>query len=333
MAHISTPTIDLSAGDGPAIRRVGDADRRKALAVLLTGRADSKQSAVDHFLNFARQQQMSFDGLWAVYDGQTPVYSTLIIPGAGRTAVMFIAPVRHDQAIDLAARLYQAVVEDQSPKQTRLIQVLLEPVQTREEQALLQAGFMRLASLSYLRRSCLGEVPISDKAGESHGGGFDSIALADKPLTRYPWSGEHYEYFARAIDASYEGTLDCPGLVGIREIDDIIAGHRAVGRFEPTLWSAYYDDNEPAAVLLLNPLADRRELELVYLGLSPAYRGKGLATKLMRVALAQARRLQYTGIHLAVDQNNVSAVKLYKSLGFRVTGRKTAMIGVLKPSM
>lgn len=331
MAHITTPPIDLSAGGGPVIRRPSEAERRSALAVLLTGRADPSQAAVDHFLAFTSEHQMPLDGLWAAYDGPTPVHSSLIIPGAGRTAVLFISPVPNERAIQQAGRLYRVVIDQQSPEAVRLIQVLLEPAQARERQALRQAGFTQLASLIYMRRSCYGEMK-GVGAGPRNGGDTADgpITVAGKPLTRYPWGEAHADRFAEAIDASYEKTLDCPGLVGVRDIEDIIAGHRAVGRFEPTLWSAYFEGEAPAAVLLLNPLVDRRELELVYLGLTPAYRGMGLATTLMRRAFASAKALHYTGIHLAVDQDNAPAMGLYQSLGFRATGRKTAMIYVLK---
>ena len=106
--------------------------------------------------------------------------------------------------------------------------------------------------------------------------------------------------------------------------------HHVVPLFDAALWSAFYYGDQPAGVLLLNPLLDRRELELVYLGLAPPFRGKGLATRLMRRALCTARVRGDAGIHLAVDQANTPAVKLYQHLGFRATARKLAMICVLK---
>ena len=104
----------------------------------------------------------------------------------------------------------------------------------------------------------------------------------------------------------------------------------AVGRFEPDGWTAYYLDDQPVGVLLLNPFADRAELELVYLGLSPRFRGGGLARLWMNQALARGKAQHYTGMLLAVDELNTPAVRLYQGLGFRPTGRKAAMICPLK---
>lgn len=329
MADISRPPTDRPMPDSPRIRQPDPDEHRSVLAVLLTGRADPNQPAVDHFINFTHQQKLSLEGLWAAYDGQAPLYALLIIEGIGKTAVLFTSPILTAQQVKLASDAIEAVARIQDPGQIRLIQVLLEPTQRREEQALSQAGFSRLAQLTYMRRSTLGSSHSADHI-EQASEPTAHIECDGRALTAMTWHEDRHDAFARAIDASYLETKDCPELVGVRDIDDIIAGHMAVGRFDPGLWSVYYQDDQPAAVMLLNRLIDRAELELVYLGLSPAFRGKGLATRLMQHALALARAHNDSGIHLAVDQNNEPAMKLYKGLGFRATGRKVAMIYILK---
>lgn len=326
MAHISSTPIGSARDDEPTFRRPGPAEHRAALAVLLTGRPAPTDPAVDHFQNFARQQGLSLDGLWAGYADQAPACAALIIPGIGRTAVLFSSPIPASQRIKLSCDLVSTAIADLDSREVCLIQSLLDPAQHREEQALVQAGFQRLASLVYMRRSCHTGL---DAAASGQAAG-DSIQLDGRPLSVLPWRDDLHDAFGRAIEASYQATLDCPGLVGVRRIEDIIAGHRAVGRFDPALWSAFYWDGQPAGVLLLNPLVDRRELELVYLGLAPAFRGKGLARRLMQRALFTARARGDGGIHLAVDQANAPAMKLYQHLGFRATSRKLAMIYVLK---
>jgi GNAT superfamily N-acetyltransferase len=324
MAHISPPSIGSPLDDGTRFRRPEPAEHRTALAVLLTGRPSPADPAVDQFLDFVRQQGLGLEELWAAYTDQTPVCATLIIPGAGRTAVLFVSPVTGSPRVRLTGDLVRTAMANLDPVDVCLIQSLLDPTQHREEQALTRAGFERLASLVYMRRSCLGDLP---------GPGVDpdaSIECDGSVLNVYPWRDDLHDLFGGAIEASYLETLDCPALVGVRRIDDIIAGHKAVGRFDPSLWSAFYCNDQPAGVLLLNPLVDRRELELVYLGLTPGFRGRGLALRLMQRAMMMARRRGDAGIHLAVDQANTPAVRLYQQLGFRATGRKLAMIGVLK---
>ena len=46
---------------------------------------------------------------------------------------------------------------------------------------------------------------------------------------------ENHALFAAAIQESYRDTLDCPALSGLRDIEDVIAGHQSVGTFDPAL--------------------------------------------------------------------------------------------------
>ncbi len=322
MAHISTPPISRHEGDLPSIRPVDPPDRRSALAVLLTGRDAPDDPAVDHFLEFIEYQGMTLDGLWAAYDKQSPVASSLIIPGQGRTAVVFLSPVSQGPSISLSAELVRSMVQSQDPKGVRLVQALLDPGQHNERQALSEGGFHYLASLVYMRRSS------AVTASEPHAQG--PIGLDGQDLRVVSWDPKHRQAFAEAILASYQDTQDCPGLVGTRQIDDIIAGHMAVGRFDPELWSVYCLEDQPIAVMLLNPLVDRPDLELVYIGLAPRVRGRGLAGRLLRTAIAQAASRKYSGLLLAVDEQNAPAVGLYRGLNFRPTARKVAMICTLK---
>lgn len=328
MAHILTSPIGRHEGDAPIIRKPGLDERRSALAVLLTGCDRPNDPAVDHFLTFAEQQKLGIDGLWALYDKQSPVSATLIIFGAGGACVVFVSPITLADRIPQAAELLRFVLGVQDPQRISLIQALLEPTQRYERQALTDAGFRFLASLVYMRRSC------TRSAGSPAPGCSPDppspIRLDGQDLTVLNWDERHRTAFADAILSSYQDTLDCPGLVGVRKIDDIIAGHMAVGRFDPTLWSVYCLDGQPVGVLLLNPLADRPDLELVYLGLRPRFRGRGLAKKLLRWGIAQASAHRCSGMLLAVDEQNAPAVGLYQGMDFRATARKTAMICTLK---
>lgn len=325
MAHINPPPMNPQQDGPPQVRQPRPDEQRAALAVLMTGRPTPNDPAVDHFVEFTRQQGMSLDGLWASFQGQTPVNATLIIPTSGRAAVTFLSPVTTRKRIPDAATLINTAVVNQDVQKVSLIQSLLDPTQRFERDALADAGFIYLASLVYMRGSC-----VSKGAPPPDGDDPDAtIEIDGRPLTELNWREEYFQAFADVITASYEDTMDCPGLVGLRQIEDIIAGHMAVGRFDPRFWTAYFLDDEPVAVRLLNPLADQPELELVYLGLSPRYRNKGLAARLMRRAASLAASQSYTGIHLAVDEQNKPAVRLYGALGFRATARKVAMIYTL----
>lgn len=78
-----------------------------------------------------------------------------------------------------------------------------------------------------------------------------------------------------------------PELEGTRSLDDVLAGHRAAGRYKPEHWRLGRIPGSPkaAAVLLLAEAPGRDAWEVVYLGLTPEARGRGLGHSVLQHAL------------------------------------------------
>ena len=305
--------VDLDAS--VRLGRVGPEGRRCALAVLLTGRDQPNDPAVEQFLNFTRSQGLLLDELWEARSGPTLVASVLIVPSAGLTAMMFVSPVSPATAA-VMPHLVRAASCGQDPRRIHLIQCLLDPHQRRQRQALQDAGFDHLATLVYMQRDA--DLPPGP------------LDLTESGITCRQWSATHRDRFARAILASYEGTLDCPGLLGLRSIDEVIEGHQATGRFDPQDWFVFYHGDDPVGVMLLSEVVQRAAYELVYLGLAPAFRGRGLARRILRFGLGVVHQRGASGVLLAVDEQNKPALRLYRNLEFKSTGRKSAMICALE---
>src|SRR5207302_922390 len=117
--------------------------------------------------------------------------------------------------------------------------------------------------------------------------------------------------FARAIADSYQSSLDCPDLNGVRDIKDVIAGHKASGEFDPAGWFVLLEAGEPRGALLLSHVPRTDAAELVYIGLVPSARGSGLGDLLMRQALWAVAAMRLARLTLAVDSRNDPALKLY----------------------
>ena len=55
-------------------------------------------------------------------------------------------------------------------------------------------------------------------------------------LELVPFSDAEHERLADIVVRTYAGSLDCPDLGNVRPIDEVLAGYRAVGKFDPARW-------------------------------------------------------------------------------------------------
>lgn len=305
---------DGSTGGGALVcEPASESERGLALSLLLTGRILPSEVSVDGFLRYAREHHLDIRRLWVGRAAGRIVLSALLIPHAGRTGLLFVSPNLNERHRDHARQLVTAACGSVSRDCVSLVQVLLEPGQDLLGQVLLAAGFRSLAYLIHMKRAALrASTPLELP---------DDVSVT-------PWEDQHREVYRRVILETYQQTLDCPGLLGLRHIDDIIDGHMATGEFWPDLWMALRRGDEPVAVMLLNGVAHRQALELVYLGLAPAWRGQGLARRLLVHGLDLAAQRGFADMLLAVDQDNAPAMRLYQNLGFEPEIRKHALIWI-----
>lgn len=327
MAGISSVMMGRGDPRPTHIERVSLDHAHQTLALLLTGQTGGQDRAVDQFLEFSHGQNLDLTHLWAVVEQGRPTAAALLVPSAGRTAMLFTSPIRGRAGLPIHIPLIERVCQAQEGSDLSLIQSLLDPHQVYERRALAGAHFEALATLVYMQRSVNG----GDRLGSQGPNGDDraSMNLGDPAIRIVPFKASNRRAFARAIEASYVGTRDCPALVGVRDIDDVIDGHMATGRFDPALWHAFYHSDDPVGVMLINETPPRQAVELVYLGLSAAWRGKGLGRRLLSQALNMAAGHGASSMVLAVDEHNEPALRLYREFAFRPTARKTAMIRTL----
>ncbi len=64
------------------------------------------------------------------------------------------------------------------------------------------------------------------------------------------------------------------------------------------------------------------ELHILKIAVSPAWREKGIATRLLERCLKRGAEMGATSVHLEVRPSNIPAVGLYEKLGFEVIGRR-----------
>ncbi len=236
----------------------------------------------------------------------------LWVPAAGHTAMLFAPSLAEYPAIASAARLaIEAAMEDARHQGVVLVQTMMEPADAAGKTVFSYAGLNQLATLNYMERRPPAHPPTFELPSD---------------LTLAAYEARTHPLFADAISRSYDQTLDCPALSGMREMDDVIEGHKAVGIFDPQLWGVLLRGIEPMGCLLLAEIPARNALELVYLGLTPEARGRGLGRLLMQRVLAIASRRHFAVATLAVDAANTPALRLYRRCGYTSVAQRVAMI-------
>jgi ribosomal protein S18 acetylase RimI-like enzyme len=255
-------------------------------------------------LGEAERGLLDLSGLWIAQRRGRILGALLTQPLAGRAAAVWAPEVNVTWwRSATAVALVRAALADLKSRGFIIAQALLDESVPRHGAAdLAQGGMPQITELVYLERST--QAPFSVRPGVPtlFWQGFEPATEPD---------------FRAVLQETYCGSLDMPELEGIRSLDDILASHRAAGRFIPSRWQVGRVRSEPAsaAVLLLSEIPDRDAWEVAYLGLTPPARGRGLGRAVLAHALAMAAEF-VPRLELAVDTRNCPATKLYRDTGF-----------------
>lgn len=274
-----------------------------ALDLLLSAMPEpGRRELAEGLANELPREQEVIGGLWVVECGEQLCGVCLAQLHPGKTASIwrprFRIPEDHATALTLVDNCVQWSVR----RGARLQQSLLEIEDESAAAWFAKSGFERIARLAYL----VWEAPAQRAAD------------AESELRFQRAEEIPAERFAQLVQASYEGTLDCPALNGVRAVDDVLDGYRDMGRQRPDLWLSAVADEEPVGCLILaeHPAAD--QCELVYMGVAPKFRGRGYGAKLIAEAQRKTRELGHARLVLAVDLANTPALLLYHRAGFSV---------------
>lgn len=305
MSAVSNFLLRRNDGREYAVRPVRRDEIEPAIRLILAGAVgNGSDASVAEFLQVAVARGLDITAIWVIVDGDDRVqWAAMPLTLAGRAMLVMVPPrLRPGLRSQHVAELIASSLAEARRSGVTMAQALIDPEHRAVQRALIDSGFEDVAELVYLARRVTGPTP---------SGGLSD----DYRLWRYDGSTHHR--FARTIERSYEDSLDCPQLNGRRDIDDIIAGHKAAGEFDPELWMLLSDiENNDLGVMLLNRLNRREGYELVYVGLTPEARGKGLADGLLRKAIDT---LAYEGggqLITACDAANAPARRLYHRFGF-----------------
>jgi mycothiol synthase len=189
----------------------------------------------------------------------------------------------------------------------RFIQSLVDPADERGAKLLQACGFSPVTEVLYL---------VCSPAGREAAQNCESLRLV--PVEDTP---AMLQRLSQLILRTYEGSQDCPRLNGLRSLDEVIASYRAVGESGISRWfMAEHESADAGCILLAEHLAPR-ELEIVYMGIVPEFRGRGLGLDLVRYAQRLTGEWNFEQLSLAVDAENLPALGVYRAAGFQVAAK------------
>lgn len=296
-------------------------------------------SAAKRLIDSASAHGIDLGNCWVTLEPGTSSpkvrQACLAVLGAGRTCMVFVSePDRAGE--DARAADERRACADAActtmmrtmPDRVHIAQSLPEPDERWALAAVLGAGFIKVGDLSYMRRE---SKPSRHRHAPDGPTGLPDGITAER-VSRLPEALRDSLLIA-ALDASYDDTLDCPELCGLRDTADVLVSHRSVGKQDDSLWWVISENNTPLGCCLMNLCPDQRSAELVYLGLGPTLRGRGVAKSILAYAMDEslAGRPGWS-VTCAVDDRNTPALALYRRLGFKSFANRTALVRSLRPA-
>ena len=303
-----TPSGELSVG--PVSPETAESALRLAFSGL-SGEGAAEQ--IEMFLRGVESGESPLEGLWEARRNGELVGAVAAQVQPGRVATVWPPRTAAREPTTTAQRLLAAVCGHLASRNVHMAHAILEKASRADEAVLREGGFRLLATLLYLM------CPEGD---------FPEVAPSG-PLRFEACGPANWDRLARLVEATYEETLDCPGLNGLRTIEDTLAGYRATGDFSPQRWMIVQSRGEDVGCLLLADHPTEENWELVYMGLKPGVRGRGWGRHVVRHAQWLTRQVGRPRLVLAVDAANHPAVAMYTAEGFRAWGRRRVYLRVL----
>jgi mycothiol synthase len=273
-----------------------------------------RETRVANALHLVQKGELDPAGILLATEGGSPVGAVACLPVPGASGLIW-----PPQAVEGPRRV---AVEDALVRQAtdwlrrrgaRLGQCLLSAEEVPLAGPLLRNGFAHVTSLCYMQHD-LSPPPTPARGGR----------LRYVPYLGVPSPGAFHDTLLR----TYEGTLDCPEITGVRTVEEIITGHRAQGKYDPGRWWLGLAGGRPVGVLLLCEVPEWAAWDVAYVGVVPEARGLGYGRELMHKALSEAQADGVARLTLSVDVRNRPAWELYTDLGFTQNDRREVYLAI-----
>lgn len=318
-----------SPSDSWSIEQVGSEDRAVALAMLFANLSpvDQHRLIAESIERMNRQPPETWGLFWA-RNGHLAASVSMALEMPGRTASFFpsstqeiafdVATQRESRKLvaqglissieDLSLRVLQRLNQWLVDRRIAFSQCLLDHPSPELVSLLTRAGYQQLCDLEFmvsLRETWPADYKPTGRMRCAHASKYAASELA------------------RLVEATYQGSLDCPAMDGWRTIEDCLAGYAATGDSATDRWWVIETDDGPCGVLLTTEHRATRQWELMYVALLPNVRGRGLAREALEYLHHEARTSDADSVYLSVDASNVPAIRIYDLLGYQHLATRT----------
>ena len=276
---------------------------------------NDRETRVANALKMLRDKELNPAGMLVARDERELRGALFYQPVAGASGLIWLPQTQPAPMAEVEDQLVNFACRRLSKQGAKLVQSLLSPEESSLGASLERNGFSHITQLRYLRH----DLQFSPRFFQS-----------PDALSYQTYASCVAEQFHQTLLRTYEATLDCPEVNDVRKIEEIIAGHKSQGRYDPESWWLASHQGQPVGVLLLAEVPDLKSWDLLYLGVTPEARGKGFGRELARKALWEARAAEAPQLTLSVDARNQPALNLYESVGFEPYDQREVFLRILK---
>jgi ribosomal protein S18 acetylase RimI-like enzyme len=285
----------------PVVKPLAPGDKDQALSLLLAQAVcEGRAARLPMMLADLGGGDLAAGNLLGAYRGQQLVGAVFFQSRAGRVGIAGLPGTLGEEPPETAQSLLRAAVQRLAAEGARLRCLFVEDETPRETALLRRTGFEHLAQF------------LSLAAPESRFPRVDPQC----PLAFDPYTPQSHQRLVKVMETTCRQTLDCPALVSLRSVEDTLADYRRLGPFDPGRWLIAHRAGEDVGCLLLADHPQNQDMELAYVGVMPASRGKRWGSQIVRHAQWLARLAGRQRLLLIVDEANWPARRMYAEAGF-----------------
>jgi mycothiol synthase len=247
--------------------------------------------------------------------------------------------------LEVQSQLVGAAVAWAQSFHCEMLQAIVGPQDVNFAQALQQNGIQKLVDLVFLSSPILTDSGSGDPTQTLTQRASTSAVATESPCySIVPPNADNLKRWYRLLESTYVDSCDCPAINGRRSLASTVAGYLDTGTYWEQGWVILRELNPLTHPKLPKPTHDPGEVdfeqrdlggfvmadhpasdfvEMIYFGISPLARGRGLGLQILQEASRRAQQLRRTRIITAVDRRNLPALRVYSAAHYTVLEERT----------